>query len=118
MHVLLLVFRLRQRNQLPEVNRRNYVDIDNQPQVNVELNNPDEVQPLLVNGPLVVNAPAEEGQQQAEEEQQPAEGGQQPAEGGQQPAEGGQQPAEGGQQPAEGGQQRAEGGQQPRCPIQ
>ena len=79
MHVLLLVCRRRQRNQLREVNRRNYANIDDQ--VDVELNNQGERQPLVVDGP-------------AEEEQQLAEGGQQPAEGGQQPAEEEEQPAE------------------------
>ena len=78
-HVLLLVCRRYQRNQLLEVNRRNYDNIDNQPQVYVELNNQGERQPLVVDGP-------------AEEEQQLAEGGQQPAEGGQEPAEEEEQP--------------------------
>ena len=75
------VCRRRQRNQLLEVNRRNYANINDQPQVDVELNNQGERQPLVMNGP-------------AEEGQQPAEGGQQPAEGGQQPAEEEDQPAE------------------------
>ena len=78
-HVLLLVCRRRQRNQLLEVNRRNYANIGDQPQ-DVELNNQGERRPLVVDGP-------------AEEEQQLAEGGQQPAEGGQQPAEEEEQPA-------------------------
>ena len=78
-HVLLLVCRRRQRNQLLEVNRRNYANIGDQPQ-DVELNNQGERRPLVVDGP-------------AEEEQQLAEGGQQPAEGGQQPVEEEEQPA-------------------------
>ena len=61
------VCRRRQRNQLLEVNRRNYVNIGDQRQVDVELNNQGERRQLVVNGP-------------AEEGQQPAEGGQQPAE--------------------------------------
>ena len=61
------VCRRRQRNQLLEVNRRNYVNIGDQRQVDVELNNQGETQPLVVNGP------AEEGQQPAEWGQQSAE---------------------------------------------
>ena len=71
MHVLLLVCsRQRRGNPLQGVDRRNYDQLE----VNIELNNPDEVQPL-------VNGPAEEGSNQQKGEatgrrgQQPAEGG-------------------------------------------
>ena len=80
-HVLLLVCRRRQRNQLREVNRRNYVNIGNQRQVDVELNNRGERRPLIVDGP------AEEEDQPAAEEDQPAEEEDQPAEEEDQPAE-------------------------------
>ena len=79
-HVLLLVCRRRQRNQLLEVNRRNYVNIGDQRQVDVELNDQGERRPLVVDGP------AEEEQQPAEEEEQPAEEEDQPAEEEEQPA--------------------------------
>ena len=78
--MLLLVCRRRQHNQLREVNRRNYVNIGDQRQVDVELNDQGERLPLAVDGP------AEEEQQPAEEEDQPAEEKDQPAEEEEQPA--------------------------------
>ena len=79
--MLLLVCRRHQRNQLLEVNRHNYANIDNQQHHgNVEVN-PDEGDDEDDQGelqPLVV--PAEEEQEPVEEDQEPVEEEDQPAE--------------------------------------
>ena len=71
MHVLLLVCsRQRRGNPLQGVDRRNYDQLE----VNIELNNPDEVQPL-VNGPAEGGSNQQKGEATGRRGQQPAERG-------------------------------------------